>query len=1108
MVNIYRYALPYIRKSMRISAIIFCIQTCCTATLLAGTLHAQSINLNVQKVPVKEVFTAIEKQAGVSFAYNEEVVKDLPKISLKINAPLNKVLQSLSDQLPLQFKQAGDIIAVSKIVKIKNVAKPKVAETITPFLKITGNVTDEKGKPLSGASIIIRGTNRGTVTDTRGNFNLEDVPVNGILIVSFTAYISQEIEINGRAIINIQLQPTNNKLDEVQIIGYGTTSRRLSTGSESKITAEDIEKQPVNNVLAAMEGQIPGVYISQQTGVPGGNFTIQIRGQNSISSGNNPLYIIDGVPFTATTLSSNTLTSGITQTGNPLNSINPLDIESVEVLKDADATAIYGSRGSNGVVLITTKKGKAGKTDFNVNFSQGVGEIEKKMNLLNTTQYLEMRHEAFKNDGATPSLDNGDYDLLQWDTTRNTDWQKVLIGNTAHITNAQTTVSGGSEQTQFLIGVGYRDETTVFPQQFGFGDRKFSTNVNLSHSTIDKKFNITFSANYTVDNSILPEDDPTQQALVLPPDAPKIYNSDGSLNWAGSSWINPFANLYDNVNSQTNNLISNSVISYKPLQNLQIKVNLGYTRMTIDETAQYPIMAQDPAYAPLTGAAAFNNGSIETWIVEPQINWNDKLPIGDLSVLLGGTFQQNSSQSNVLYGTNYSNDDLLGTIASAGAIYLISSDYTKYRYNSIFTRINYDYEHKYLLTITGRRDGSSRFGPNRQFANFGSVGAAWIFSEEGFFKNLLSNVLSFGKLRGSYGLTGNDQIADYGFLNTYTPTSYPYQGVSGLIPSRLANADYGWETNKKTELGIELGFLSSRILLDVDYYRNLSSNQLVGITLPSITGFTSIQANLPATVQNTGIEVELNANIIKTKNLTWTTALNLSVPRNKLLAYPNLATSTNANTYTIGSSLFTKKVYEYIGVDPATGISQYVDFDGDGQITSPNDKQGLKQVAQSFYGGLQNSVRYKSISLDFTFQFVKQTGYNYTYSNGFSAPGFLGNQPTYVLSRWTQPGDHTNVQQFTESTSSAAYAAYTLSSSSLASNSISDASFVRLRNLQFSYSLSSEWFKRNHLENTKVFLQGENLFTITKFQGLDPENNGGLRLPPLRVFTIGFQLNF
>ncbi|HMC85402.1 MAG TPA: TonB-dependent receptor, partial [Chitinophagaceae bacterium] len=390
----------------------------------------------------------------------------------------------------------------------------------------------------------------------------------------------------------------------------------------------------------------------------------------------------------------------------------------------------------------------------------------------------------------------------------------------------------------------------------------------------------------------------------------------------------------------------------------------------------------------------------------------------------------------------------------------------------------------------------------KRFANFGAVGAAWIFSKEKFIMQKLP-FISFGKFRMSYGLTGNDQIADYGYLDTYTPAPFPYQGNAAVYPTGLFNADYGWETNKKLEAGLELGLFHDRLLFSLDYYNNRSSNQLVGLPLAPTTGFNIVQFNLPATVQNTGLEMEIESSIIRTKHFTWSSEFTITIPRNKLLSYPNLEGSPYARIYEVGKSLFIQRKLHVEGVDSKTGLYDIQDVNGNGNsFDIPDDLQSLKQVSQQYYGGLNNNLHFKNWDVSMFIQFVKQTGFNYLYGGVFAMPGTLGNQPSLVLNNWKAPGDIAGSQVLSQSYGSLAYQSYS-TVDVYGDNVIGDASYVRLKNLSVSYSLPAKWFQKLKSIQCRVFIKGQNLLTFTNYQGLDPENNGANRLPPLKTTVAG-----
>jgi TonB-dependent starch-binding outer membrane protein SusC len=1086
---------------------------------VSARTNAQLVNISLKNSSLEKLFKEIEKNTNYVFIYDVAILKTGKPVNVEMRqVSVEEVLRaSLKDQ-ELDYLIANNTIFIKRKREQnggKNISD--LTDGGTPVLpEVNGSVTDENGEPLAGASIKLKGGKVVAISDERGYFKLKNVNGDATLELSFTGFAETDIAIGGKSVLKISLKHANNKLDEVQIIAYGTTSQRLSTGDVTTVTSKEIEEQPVSNPLAALEGRVPGLVINQTSGVPGGAFTVQIRGQNSLANGNDPFYVIDGVPYSSQTvglinnnLSGNHNLIGYNySSGNPLNYINPSDIESISILKDADATSIYGSRAANGAILITTKRGKVGASKVELNLYSGVGQVTKMMNLLNTKEYLTMRNEAFDNDGTVPGA--GDHDVNgDWDTTRYTNWQKLLIGNTAHYDDAQASVSGGSENIQYLVGGGYHGETTVFPGTTA--DQKASVHININSTSLNKKFRTTLTAGYTADMSNVPILDLTLSALTLSPDAPAVYNKDGTLNWAPLSpgqvgtWSNPIANLSYGYKGRTNNLVSNFLITYTLLPGLNISTSLGYTRTQTNEIIVAPTTTLDPGYDVTSGNSQFNNTSTGSWIVEPQATYSLALGKGKLTALLGSTFEENTSDGQDFYASGFSSDVLLQDIQAASSVQVRSALNTAYKYNALFGRLNYNWDERYIINLSARRDGSSRFGPGDQFANFGSAGVGWIFSKETFSQHILP-FLSFGKLRASYGSSGNDQIGDYRFLDLYNLTQYPYQGSQGLYPTNLSNPDLAWEFDKKLEGAISLGFLKDRITINASYYLNRSSNQLVTEPLSAVTGFSLVAVNLPALVQNSGLELTFNTVNIKSLNFRWNSSFNLTLPRNKLVSFPNLATSSYSNFYVIGKPITITKLYRFNGVNDSSGIYQFIDSKGD-NTSSPNypiDATAYVDRAPVFYGGLENSFSYKGFQLDILFQFVKQTGQNiFDFSN--NPPGFISNVPTVVLNRWQKPGDMKPYQQFTESSSSNAYNTYGYYSAS-SDAAYTEASFIRLKNLAFSYSLPKTLIQRIRLKDCRIYLHGQNLLTITKYLGLDPETQANV-LPPLRVWAAGIQVD-
>nr|WP_288979008.1 SusC/RagA family TonB-linked outer membrane protein [uncultured Allomuricauda sp.] len=972
-----------------------------------------------------------------------------------------------------------------------------------PQSTVTGIVTDPEGNPLAGVSIQLVDAEQGTITDLEGTYNIEVGPKDS-LNFSMVGFKSQTIPINGRDVVDVQLEEDITQLGEVVLnAGYYTVSEQERTGSIIKVQSVELEKQPISNPLAGLQGRAAGVEIVQTSGVTGSKFNIRIRGRNSIrSDGNDPLYIVDGVPFSSSSLGEQQSSSSVITGGaiSPLNNLNPSDIESIEILKDADATAIYGSRGANGVVLITTKKGKAGETVFELNILTGMGRVSNTLDLLHTPDYLAMRREAYANDGIEPLPSNA-YDINgTWDENRYTDWQKALFGQTSYLTNVQGSVSGGSERTRFLVSGNYHRQSNVY--YGGYANDKVSVLANLNHTSKNDRLSLQLSTGYTSNTNNLPATGLVLTATGLAPNAPELVNEDGSLNWADSTWSNPLRHLEGFYESNSTNLISNMNLKYSLFDDLSLTTNLGYTESHVKELKTIPSTIYDPAYGvgPEYSSAIHNVSQRTSWIVEPQLHFSHDFGNTRLEVLAGLTFQEQTDDRLSQNGQGFTSNSLIENLAAASTIIPLQDVEEVYRYNALFGRVNINHQGKYILNATGRRDGSSRFGPNKRFANFGALGVAWVFSEEGFISKALPQ-LSLGKIRASYGTSGNDQIGNYQYLDTYSFGSTQYQNVVGLYPTRLFNPGFGWESNRKFEIGLDLGFYNDRIVFGGNYYKNRSSNQLVGIPLPRTTGFGSIQGNLDATVENTGWELLLNTVNLDSKNLRWSTSLNITIPKNKLVSFPDLEGSTYANQLVIGEPLNIVKLYQFNGVDPDTGLYQFEDFNGDGTISSPDDRQVVKDLGPKFFGGFANQVSYKKFHLDILLQFTQQEGYNYRYSTGI--PGGMTNQPTEVLERWQTVGDQSFIQRFSSGRDSEARSAHSLYSNSDAS--VSDASYIRLKTLSISYELAN---RDKHGFGCELFLRGQNLWTWTKYKGLDPETQSMSSPPVLRMISLGTQLKF
>ncbi|WP_181182465.1 SusC/RagA family TonB-linked outer membrane protein [Sphingobacterium lumbrici] len=1080
------------------------------------------ITLNAQRASLSSVLKSIKEQTGYVFITGDI---DLSRQHVDVNVSnvsIEKALEACLKNTPLAYKIVEKTVVI-KAMEATVLSQAKPASNLNMIL-VHGRIMDETGQPISGATITVKGSANSTISDAQGYFTLKNVDQKALIVVSFLGYQKKELNA-AEELGEIKLEVAFSQLDQVQIIAYGQTTERLSTSNVATVSSKTIENQPVSNPLLALQGRVPGLLIKQASGLAGGGVSVQIHGQNSISRGTTPLYVVDGVPYAIDVITPN---NAVQQGGgininngqnmpprppaSPLAFINPQDIESISVLKDADAISIYGSRAANGAILITTKKGKAGKTAAVFNFQHGLGVVANRLDLMNTEQYLAMRNEAMKNTGLPDvvvqnALMPSQYDINgTWDQSRYTDWQEVLIGGTAKYTNLQASISGGDTNTQFIAGGGYHRETTVFPTSHY--DEKASVHFSLTNTSMNKRFKFQLTGSYQYDYNDLPTTDFTALAMTLPPNAPEIYNSDGTINWApladgSSTWDNPLAAIQGKSLLKTQNLISNSVLSYQIAKGLVLKSSFGYTLHQLDETRTTPATVVPPQYRSLVPrSSVFGNHSTNSWIIEPQLNYDKVIGKGKLGAIIGGTFQRNNRFGNTINASGYPSDELL--FGLTGATVTASTNQSIYRYNAMFGRVNYNWDNKYILNLTARRDGSSRFGSENKFHNFWSVGSAWIFSEEKLIQEILP-VLSHGKLSGSYGITGNDQIPNYLYLANYVNVpnvGVNYQGIPGFRANNLSNPYIQWESTNKFRIGLDLGFLKDRILFNSNYFLNRSSNQLLDYALPVFVGFSGITQNFPATIQNSGWEFSLNTINMKSNTFKWTSSANLTIPENKLIAFPNLETSSYANRLIIGQPVNIIKTSAFAGVNPTTGVYQYIGADGQlkPNPSNPADLTKIIDINPKFYGGFQNNFSYKDFELDIFFQFVNQLGNNASYRFG-NLPGLIVNQPVSILSAWQQEGDNTQVQQVGMKNLNP-FAAATLSD-----EAFMDASFVRLKNASLSWQLPGVMAQKVGVSNARIYINGQNLLTFTRFKGLDPETQSFQAvMPPLKVITLGVKV--
>lgn len=881
-----------------------------------------------------------------------------------------------------------------------------------------------------------------------------------------------------------------HELDKVQVIGYGTTTRRFSTGNISSVGFKAIDMQPVANPLLALQARVPGLLVTQTNGLPGSPINVQIRGRNSIAANNNPLYLIDGVPFPSTPVQmiGGPNGDGTTNYGSPMNLISPNDIQSIEILKDADATAIYGSRGANGVILVTTKKGTSNAVHISADINRGFGMVTRMPSMLNTQQYLQLRTEALRNSEMAIDANNAP-DIVSWDNTKYTDWQDWFIGGTAGITRGSFSISGGSDVHKILLSSSFHNETTVLP-----GDTRYkraNVHLNYEYTSRNKRLYVLSNAFYTEDNNRLNGNiNGVLGAIATAAPNYPVYTDDGKYYWYGSEYPNPVALLNSYYKAKTGNFNFSNTINYELTKKINFKVALGYNNIGIDEVNAAPSSSKDQTFFMQKGSSIIGDKRVSTFIAEPQVVFSTSILKSETQFLLGSTIQRSMTEGDYTIYDNFESDKELEDPRRGVGRFSDSIDIL-YKYISGFARMSSNWKNKYLLNINLRRDGSSRFGPGRQFGNFFSIGAAWIFSNEEFISAKIPG-LTFGKLRASYGTAGNDGIADYGFLNTYAPV-FPYGDTIAISPTQPANDRYKWEISKKAELAVDVGLLNNRIFLSVVGYYNRSTDMLLMAELPTMTGFPGYLANVPAVVVNKGLEIELSTVNIHRKNFKWKTYFNLSFQKNYLKEYPSINTSVYANQLVIGKPLDNIMALIYTGISPNNGAATFVDVNHNGKTDTSSsynmqngDKVVMGQFSPKWYGAVINSISFKNFEIDIAFQYINQQGYN-------------------LRKYYTNAGRIRNVwNQFVTGPYPAPMANafkpildYTMSSAA-----ISNSSFFRLKNVYASYKIP---LKEKVLQ---LYIQAQNVFTLSGYDGYDPETsaNATLMIPPLKTVSVGAKI--
>jgi len=916
-------------------------------------------------------------------------------------------------------------------------------------LLVTGNVVSANDKtPLTGVTVIEKNTQNGTITDIDGNFFIEVSP-DGTLNFSFIGMKTVEEKVEGRRKIMVEMADDHVKLDEVLVVGYSTSSKKLISGSVTAVSESEIKNVPLRTIDGVLQGKAAGVSITQNSGTPGGQSSIKLRGGSSINAGNQPLIIIDGVPA---------ITGNFGQIGysgqeiDALSDLNPGDIESFTILKDASATAIYGARGSNGVILITTKKGSLQRTDVNLSTYYGLQSFpeERKLKLMNAQQWNEYKGTEVQ------GID--------------TDWMKEIL-QTAPTSNTELSLSSGNDKTRiFLSGNFYNQVGTVKGTSFD----RYSGRLNVDHKIL-KNLSVGASVSMASSKNNRVEGDqtlfgPLPNALSIPAIYP-VYNEDGTYNEDGP-YANPVAISNETVNvAHTNRNVGNAFLEYKFLNYFTFNTKFGVDNYNLREHGYDPVTVRQGAKYNGLGieGTTFVTNVVSSNVLQYIRTFRDD---HNVEALTGYSFEKYARRNTYIEGINFPNENLQ-YLTSAGTIRAASAFAIDRGMNSWFSQIKYNFKYKYILTLTGRADGSSKFGTNNRYGYFPAVSFAWRMNEEKFLKNVQQ--IDDLKLRISIGKTGNDAIGDFNSLGLYKG-GFNYGGGAGIAPTQLPNPDLRWETTLQTGMGFDLALFDNRLSLIADVYYNKTSDLLLDRPLPPSTGFTSITTNI-GSLENKGLELVLNTENLRGK-FQWNTSINFSANRNKVLELyedqPIDDQGRGGNRVAVGEPIGIFYGYRCLGVDPTTGNLVYDDIDGNGEITA-DDRTKIGDPNPDFIAGITNNFSFGNLDLSiFLHSIYGNDVFNGTMIYLESGVG-EDNQTVNMVNRWQKPGDITQYPKAGDTFKSSRF--------------IENGSFLRIKNVSLGYNLPKNAIKKLHIKSLRFYVTGQNLYTFTPYSGMDPEVN-------------------
>lgn len=1095
--------------------------------LLAATLQVsasaigQEVTLHQKNVSLDYVFRELQKQSGYNILFDQRIIPESARVDVNYrDAKLHQVLTEVLAPFGIQYKQMGENIVLNKEAVSGTQAVPiNQQQTL-----ITGRVQDEQGSSIAGVTVRVNGgRNDGTLTDQDGMFSIAVSPEDKLTFSSI-GKASVTITVGDRTELAIVLKDQTVAMDDLVVVAYGQQKKRNLTGSVVSVGSDEIAKTSLQDPISILQGRAPGVQITSNSGAPGGEMTIRIRGNSSLNSGNSPLFVVDGVPIESNSVSS---LNGTENFGlNPLADINPDDIASMEILKDAASTAIYGSRAANGVVLITTKRGAEGRAEVTANFTTGVSEITRYLSVLNATQYRAAVMDSYLN------MDNPEepfwtiVDSLNPSNNEDIDWQRQLLRSAGQY-KVDLAVRGGSDNVQYswsnsyldqegiIISNNYKRITSRLNVDFKVSDRlKIGQSLAYTNAT-NNRINAGGTGNLSV----------IRELLVRPP-VMSMYFPDGSLNGYQLGRRNPVGiAMHATHNNKSHRIIGSEYLEYTILEGLSFRSNLHFDFITMKENEFMP-MILDYREGYNTGAVRSTNNI--TWANENILRYSKTFSDEhNFGALLGFSLQDWRFERTGLDGMFFPSDDIrtlnaASVISNQGVNVVGESAMLSY-----FGRASYDYQGKYLAEVNLRADGSSRFGRDKRYGFFPSASVGWRFADEALFEGI-NHVMNDGKLRFSTGSTGNHAIGNYTSQGEFL-VGVNYLDYSGAAPSVMPNAGLTWETTVQYNAGLDLSFLANRITLNADYYVKNTKNLLYEVPIPTTSGFSTTTQNI-GSIQNKGVEF-----LLSTKNLVgnfgWSTSFNFSANRNRIVSLPeNLLT----NGYIQNGAYHILQEGQPIGIfygwkfggvyardeDNVNNLTHgalgpvfkggdpiWDDLNGDG-IINQDDRQVIGNAEPKFFGGISNDFSYKNFSLNMLFQFSYGNDIYSEINHQRNTIVRYNNLSADALQRWRQQGDVTDYPRPVRDDP-------LQSESRVQSRWVEDGSYIKLKNVNLRYRFSPTWVSRLGIRNLDAFVTGTNLITWTRYTGFDPDVNSyaGLRVgvdegayPQSRTFVFGLNI--